>query len=156
MEILRKPRRPGNKPHHPAFAPSPTLVPATIRPSWVHRGLDSIDLDQGWPTPLGGHLPPLAGHGYDARPTVVIVVDDNAGILKSVSRLLACHGIESRRSRRPWRCSRATACRRQPAFCSTSTSRKFRESSCSAGLRRRDRSAPSIFMTADDDKATRN
>ena len=23
------------KPHHPAFAPNPTLVPATIRPSWV-------------------------------------------------------------------------------------------------------------------------
>jgi FixJ family two-component response regulator len=31
-----------------------------------------------------------------AQRTVVVVVDDNAGILKSVSRLLACHGIESR------------------------------------------------------------
>jgi FixJ family two-component response regulator len=31
-----------------------------------------------------------------AQPTVVIVVDDNAGILKSVVRLLALHGIESR------------------------------------------------------------
>ena len=31
-----------------------------------------------------------------ARPTVVIVVDDNAGLLKSVARLLAHHGIDSR------------------------------------------------------------
>jgi FixJ family two-component response regulator len=31
-----------------------------------------------------------------AQPTVVIVVDDNAGILKSVARLLAHHGIDSR------------------------------------------------------------
>ena len=31
-----------------------------------------------------------------AQPTVVIVVDDDPGLLKSVSRLLAHHGIESR------------------------------------------------------------
>ena|ERR1700694_683505 len=31
-----------------------------------------------------------------AQPTVVIVVDDNASLLKSVARLLAQHGIESR------------------------------------------------------------
>ena len=31
-----------------------------------------------------------------AQPKVVIVVDDNAGLLKSVARLLAHHGIESR------------------------------------------------------------
>jgi FixJ family two-component response regulator len=31
-----------------------------------------------------------------AQPTVVIVVDDNAGMLRSVSRLLARHGIDSR------------------------------------------------------------
>jgi len=31
-----------------------------------------------------------------AQPTVVIVVDDNAGLLKSVARLLARHGIDSR------------------------------------------------------------
>ena len=31
-----------------------------------------------------------------ARPTVVIVVDDNAGLLKSVARLLEHHGIDSR------------------------------------------------------------
>ena len=31
-----------------------------------------------------------------AQPTVVIVVDDDAGMLRSVSRLLARHGIDSR------------------------------------------------------------
>jgi len=31
-----------------------------------------------------------------APPTLVIVVDDNAGLLKSVARLLAHHGIDSR------------------------------------------------------------
>lgn len=31
-----------------------------------------------------------------AQPTVVIVVDDDASLLKSVARLLARHGIESR------------------------------------------------------------
>jgi FixJ family two-component response regulator len=31
-----------------------------------------------------------------AQPTVVIVVDDNAGLLKSLARLLAHHGIDSR------------------------------------------------------------
>ena len=31
-----------------------------------------------------------------AQPIVVIVVDDNEGLLKSVARLLAHHGIDSR------------------------------------------------------------
>jgi FixJ family two-component response regulator len=78
-----------------------------------------------------------------AQPTVVIVVDDDAGILKGVSRLLACHGIERRAFASAEECSKATVCRRQPACCSTSTSREFRGSSCGAGLRHRDQSAPS-------------
>ena len=40
-----------------------------------------------------------------AQRTVVIVVDDDAGLMKSVARLLAHHGIESR----------FATCRRQPA-----------------------------------------
>jgi len=63
----------------------------------VHGGLDSIDPDQRWADIQAGHYTP---RGLDtdmmARPTVVIVVDDDAGLLKSVARLLACHGIESR------------------------------------------------------------
>ena len=59
---------------------------------------DQIPLIQikDWPTPLGA----IYASGLDtdmmARPTVVIVVDDNAGLLKSVARLLAHHGIDSR------------------------------------------------------------
>jgi hypothetical protein len=55
------------KPHHPAFAPSPTLMPlpAAIRSSCVHGGLGSIDLDQALADPLGSHIRLGAGHGYD-------------------------------------------------------------------------------------------
>ena len=49
-----------------------------------------------WPTPWSA----IYASGLDmdmmARPTVVIVVDDNAGLLKSVARLLAHHGIDTR------------------------------------------------------------
>ena len=51
---------------------------------------------KGWTTPWGA----IYASGLDtdmmAQPTVVIVVDDNAGLLKSVARLLAHHGIDSR------------------------------------------------------------
>ena len=55
------------KPHHPASAPCPTLVPlqATIRSSCVHGGLDSIDPDQGLADPLRGLVRLGTGHGYD-------------------------------------------------------------------------------------------
>ena len=55
------------KPHHPAFAPCPTVVPlqATIRLSCVHGGLDSIDPDQGLADTLERHIRLGAGHGYD-------------------------------------------------------------------------------------------
>ena len=51
---------------------------------------------KGWPTPWGAMY--VSGLDTDmmAQPTVVIVVDDNAGLLKSVARLLAHHGIDSR------------------------------------------------------------
>jgi hypothetical protein len=97
---------------------------------------------KGWPTPWGA----IYASGLDtdmiAQPTVVIVVDDNADILKSVSRLLARRGIDSRTFASAEALLEATACRRQLACCSTSTSGDFRESSCGAGLRHRDRSAP--------------
>ena len=59
---------------------------------------DQIPLIQikDWPTPLGA----IYASGLDtdmmAQPTVVIVVDDDPGLLKSVARLLAHHGVESR------------------------------------------------------------
>ena len=64
--------------------------------SCVHGGLDSIDPDQGLADTLGAIYTSGLDTGMMAQPTVVIVVDDDAGLLKSVARLLAHHGIESR------------------------------------------------------------
>ena len=49
-----------------------------------------------WPPPWGPIKRPKGWKDMMAQPTVVIVVDDNAGLLKSVARLLAHHGIDSR------------------------------------------------------------
>ncbi|UPJ52629.1 response regulator [Bradyrhizobium sp. 200] len=91
-----------------------------------------------------------------AQRTVVIVVDDDAGLLKSVARLLAHHGIESR------------------TFASAEAvleSDSVQTASCllvdihlggisGIGLQRRLAASgsrwPVIFMTANDDEATRN
>jgi FixJ family two-component response regulator len=91
-----------------------------------------------------------------AQPTVVIVVDDNAGLLKSVVRLLAHHGIDSR------------------TFASAEAlleSDSVQTATCLlldihlggiSGLELQRRLAasgsewPVIFMTANDDEATRN
>jgi FixJ family two-component response regulator len=91
-----------------------------------------------------------------AQPTVVIVVDDDAGILKSVARLLAYQGIGSR------------------TFASAEAlleSDSVQTATCLlldinlggvSGLELRRRLAasgskcPVIFMTANDDEATRN
>jgi len=61
----------------------------------VHSGLDFFDPHQGSATALGTYRTEL-DTDMAAQPTVVIVVDDNAGLLKSVARLLAHHGIDSR------------------------------------------------------------
>jgi hypothetical protein len=51
----------------------------------------------GWPKPPGPHTPrrPL-DTDMMAQRTVVIVVDDDPSLLKSVARPLARHGIDSR------------------------------------------------------------
>jgi len=91
-----------------------------------------------------------------AQPAVVIVVDDNAGLLKSVARLLAHHGIDSR------------------TFASAEAlleSDSVQTATCLlldihlggiSGIELQRRLAasgskwPVIFMTASDDEATRN
>ena len=141
------------KPHHPAFAPSP--LQATIHSSCVHGGLDSIDPDQRLADALGGHIRLGLDTDMMAQPTV-IVVDDNAGLLKSVARLLAHHGIESR------------------TFASAEAlleSDSVQTATCLlldihlggiSGIELQRRLAasgskwPVIFMTASDDEATRN
>jgi len=83
-----------------------------------------------------------------AQRTVVIVVDDDPGVLKSVARLLAHHGIGSRTFASAEALLESDSV--QTATCllldihlGGITSGEFRESSCSAGLRHRDRSGPS-------------
>jgi FixJ family two-component response regulator len=79
--------------------PGPTLVPLqarTIRSSYVHGGLDSIDPDQRLADVLGTYNDQEVDTDVTTQPTVVIVVDDDAGLLKSVARLLTHRGIDSR------------------------------------------------------------
>ena len=68
------------KRHHVRVAP--------VRACAKSLGRPLIQIN-GWPAPFG--VRPLPGLDADmmAQPTVVVVVDDNAGILKSVARLLA-------------------------------------------------------------------
>jgi FixJ family two-component response regulator len=91
-----------------------------------------------------------------AQPTVVIVVDDNAGILKGVSRLLACHGIESRAFASAEALLESDSV--QTATCLLLD--VHLEGISGIELRRRltasGSKCPVIFMTADNDEATRN
>ena len=111
---------------------------------------------KGWPTPWGA----IYASGLDtdmmAQPTVVIVVDDNAGILKSVSRLLACHGIESRTFASAEALLESDSV--QTATCLLLD--VHLEGISGIELQRRltasGSKCPVIFMTADDDEATRN
>jgi CheY-like chemotaxis protein len=145
------------KTYHPAFAPSPTLVPlqATIRSSCVHGGLVPLIQIKGLADPLG----PIYVWGLDtdmmAQPTVVIVVDDNAGLLKSVARLLAHHGIDSRTF------ASAEALLESDSV-QTATCLPLDIHLGESGIEVQRRLAasgskwPVIFMTASDDEATRN
>jgi FixJ family two-component response regulator len=77
------------------------------------------------------------------QPTVVIVVDDNAGVLKSVARLLACHGIGSRTFASAEALLKSDSVQTATCLLLDIHLREFQDSSCSVGLRHRDRSAPS-------------
>ena len=110
----------------------------------------------GWPTPLGPSTPKGLDTDIMAQGTVVIVVDDDAALLKSVARLLAHHGIDSR------------------TFASAEAlleSDSVQTATCLlldvhlggiSGIELQRRLAasgskwPVIFMTANDDEATRN
>jgi len=88
--------------------------------------------------------------------TVVVVVDDDAGILKSVSRLLACHGIESRTFASAEALLESDSV--QTATCLLLDIHLGGISGIEL-LRRLAASGskwPVIFMTANDDEATRN
>jgi FixJ family two-component response regulator len=91
-----------------------------------------------------------------ARPTVVIVVDDNEGLLKSVARLLAHHGIDSRTFASGEALLEADTV--QTATCllldinlGGISGIELQRRLAASGSKR-----PVIFMTANDDEATRN
>ena len=99
---------------------------------------------KGWPTPWGA----IYASGLDtdmmARPTVVIVVDDNAGLLKSVARLLAHHGIDCRTFASAEALLESDSVQTATCLLLDIHLGGISESSCSAGLRHRDRSGPSF------------
>ena len=91
-----------------------------------------------------------------AQPTVVIVVDDNAGLLKSVARLLAHHGIDSRTFASAEALLESDSM--QTATCllldihlGGISGIELQRWLAASGSKR-----PVIFMTASDDEATRN
>ena len=90
------------------------------------------------------------------QPTVVIVVDDNAGLLKSVARLLAHHGIDSRTFASAQALLESDSV--QTANCllldihlGGISGIELRRRLAASGLK-----CPVIFMTGDGDEATRN
>ena len=91
-----------------------------------------------------------------AQPTVVIVVDDNAGFLKGLARLLESHGIDSRTF------GSAEALLESDSVQAATCLLLDIHLGGIAGLELRRRLAasgskcPVIFMTANDDETTRN
>jgi FixJ family two-component response regulator len=90
------------------------------------------------------------------QPTVVIVVDDNAGFLKGVARLLALNGIDTR----TFASAEALleSCSAQTATCllldihlGGISGIELQRRLAASGSK-----CPVIFMTANDDEATRN
>src|SRR5450432_3174859 len=91
-----------------------------------------------------------------AQPTVVIVVDDNAGFLKSVARLLSVHGFDVRTfdSAEALLDSDAAAtatCMLLDVHLGGISGIELRRRLAASGLK-----CPFIFMTAIEDDATRN
>lgn len=91
-----------------------------------------------------------------AQPLVVIVVDDDAGMLKSVVRLLAHYGIDSRTFASAEALLESASV--QTATCllldihlGGISGIELQRRLAASGLKR-----PVIFMTANDDEATRN
>jgi FixJ family two-component response regulator len=92
-----------------------------------------------------------------APPTVVIVVDDNAGVLKSVARLLAHHGIDSRTFvsaealLEESDSVQTAACLLLDIHLGGISGIELQRRLAASGSK-----CPVIFMTANDDEATRN
>jgi FixJ family two-component response regulator len=121
-----------------------------------HGERDSIDPDQGFADTLGIRIRIGLDTDIMAQPTVVIVVDDNEGLLKSVSRLLARHGVESRtfasaEALLESDCVPTATCLLLDIHLGGISGIELRRRLAASGSKR-----PVIFMTANDDEATRN
>jgi CheY-like chemotaxis protein len=91
-----------------------------------------------------------------AQPTLVIVVDDNAGLLKSVARLLAHHGIDSRTFASAEALiesgsAQTATCLLLDIHLGGISGIELQRRLAASGSK-----CPVIFMTANDDEATRN
>ena len=91
-----------------------------------------------------------------AQPMLVIVVDDNAGLLKSVARLLAHHGIDSRTFASAEALiesgsAQTATCLLLDIHLGGISGIELQRRLAASGSK-----CPVIFMTADDDEATRN
>jgi FixJ family two-component response regulator len=91
-----------------------------------------------------------------AQPTVVIVVDDNAGFLKSVARLLAHDGMESRtfasaEALLESGSAQTATCLLLDIHLGGISGIELQRRLAASGSK-----CPVIFMTANDDEATRN
>ena len=91
-----------------------------------------------------------------AQPTLVIVVDDNAGLLKSVARLLAHHGIDSRTFASAEALiesgsAQTATCLLLDIHLGGISGIELQRRLAASGSR-----CPVIFMTANDDEAMRN
>ena len=91
-----------------------------------------------------------------AQPVLVIVVDDNAGLLKSVARLLAHHGIDSRTFASAEALiesgsAQTATCLLLDIHLGGISGIELQRRLAASGSK-----CPVIFMTADDDEATRN
>src|SRR6266481_9881554 len=91
-----------------------------------------------------------------AKPTVVIVVDDNAGFLKSVARVLSVHGFatftfSSAEALLDSDAARTAACLLLDIHLDGISGIELRRRLAASGSK-----CPVIFMTANDDEATRN
>ena len=111
---------------------------------------------KGWPTPWGATYASGLDTDMMAQPTVVIVVDDNASLLKSLVRLLAHHGIDSRTFASAEALLESDSV--QTATClmldihlGGISGIELQRWLAASGSKR-----PVIFMTASDDEATRN
>lgn len=103
---------------------------------------------KGWSTAGGPYTPRGLGTNMMAQRTVVVVIDDDASLLKSVARLLACHGTEALLESDS---VQTATCLLLDIHLGGISGIALQRRLAASGSK-----CPVIFMTASDDEATRN